>query len=155
MPRLSVWFVRSALVYLALGFTFGALMLGEKGVSFYPAVLRLLPAHIEFVLFGWNVQLTMGIAFWILPRFTSRIASGQRPAAVDTRARDAVDVQRRGNEQAAWLAYILLNAGIWLTGMGAVLEWPAAWLLLGRLAEAGAAVAFLIHAWPRVKPAKH
>jgi hypothetical protein len=30
MPRLSVWFVRAALVYLALGFTCGALLLAHK-----------------------------------------------------------------------------------------------------------------------------
>ncbi len=132
MPRLSRWFVRSALLYLALGFTFGALMLFNKGVPIDPAVLRLLPAHIEFLLFGWTVQLAMGVAFWILPRFAGGAS--------------------RGNEGAAWLAYGLLNAGIWLAGMGAVLGWPTALLLLGRVAEAAAAAAFVVHAWPRVKP---
>ena len=130
MPRLSRWFLRSAMIYLALGFTFGALMLFEKGVPLYPPLLRLLPAHLEFVLFGWTVQLAMGIAFWILPRFAGA---------------------SRGNEGAAWLAYGLLNAGIWLAGMGAVLSFPAGLLLLGRVAEAAGTIAFVFHAWPRIK----
>lgn len=132
MPRLSVWLVRSALIYLALGFTFGALMLFEKGVPVYPPLLRLLPAHIEFVLFGWTVQLAMGVAFWILPRFEGGAS--------------------RGDERPAWLAFLLLNTGVWLTGMGAVLDLAPALLLLGRIAEAAAAAAFVVHAWPRIKP---
>ena len=140
MPRLSVWFVRCALAYLALGFTIGALMLFEKGVPIYPPLLRLLPAHIEFVLFGWTVQLAMGIAFWILPRFS---AGGLRQVG---------DQSSRGNEKAAWLAFVLLNAGIWLAGIGAVLDLVPLLLLLGRACEAMAAVAFAVHAWPRIKP---
>ena len=144
MPRLSVWFVRCALAYLALGFTFGALLLFEKGVPVYPALLRLLPAHIEFVLFGWTVQLAMGIAFWILPRFGDGAMHDQRTRVVGT----------RGNEKAAWLAFGLLNAGIWLAGMGAALDLAPVLPLLGRACEAMAAVAFMVHAWPRIKPMK-
>ena len=149
MPRLSVWFVRCALGYLALGFTFGALMLFEKGVPVYPALLRLLPAHIEFVLFGWTAQLAMGIAFWILPRFggASRQAGDLTP-----RGQGPQSVGTRGNEKAAWLAFALLNAGIWLAGMGPVLELAPILPLLGRASEAAAAVAFAVHTWPRIKP---
>ena len=32
MPRLSVWFIRLSLIYLALGFTFGGLLLLNKGL---------------------------------------------------------------------------------------------------------------------------
>ena len=70
MTRLSVWPVRTALIYLAIGFLLGALMLFEKGARIDPALLRLLPMHVEFVLVGWTVQLAMGVAFWILPRFS-------------------------------------------------------------------------------------
>jgi len=76
------------------------------------------------------VQLAMGAAFWILPRFRSL----------------------RGNEQAAWAAFILLNVGVWIVGMGRLIGMPSLLILVGRAAEAGAAIAFAIHAWPRVKP---
>ena len=132
MPRLSVIFIRVALLYLALGFTFGALMLFEKGVPVYPALLRLLPAHIEFVLIGWTMQLAMGVAFWILPRFGGGAS--------------------RGDERPVWLALALLNLGVWLAGFGAALDWPPVLPLAGRIAEAGAVAAFVLHAWPRIKP---
>lgn len=63
MPRLSVWFVRSSLVYLFLGFTLGGRMLANKGVLFGDWVWGLLEAHMEFLLLGWMVQLAMGVAF--------------------------------------------------------------------------------------------
>lgn len=131
MPRLSAWFIRTALVYLALGFTFGALVLFQKGVSFAPGVWRLLPLHIEYLLMGWTAQLALGVAYWILPRFRFG--------------------QPRGDERPAWLAYGLLNLGI-AGVMGASLLDTPAWLLLAaRLAEAAAFLLFAIHAWPRLK----
>jgi hypothetical protein len=47
---------------------------------------------------------------------------------------------------------ILLNLGVWLVSLAPFL--PAADLLRlsGRLAEGASAVAFAVHAWPRVKP---
>ncbi len=130
MPRLSVWFIRSGLIHLALGFTFGGLLLWNKGIPLHPLMWRLLPAHMEFLLVGWTVQLALGVAFWILPRFANE----------------------RGDVRPAWAAFVLINLGVWLAGMGATLAAPAWIILAGRAAEAGAALAFAIHAWPRVKP---
>ena len=129
MPRLSCWFIRAAMLHLLLGFTFGGLILLQKGLFLAPGFWRLLPAHIEFLLFGWTVQLIMGVGFWIFPRFW----------------------RSRGNEKPAWLAFGLLNLGVWLVSLG--LWWGSVLLpLLGRLAEGGAMVAFVVHAWPRIKP---
>lgn len=131
MPRLSTWFVRSSLLYLALGFTFGSLLLFHKGIPLHPMLWGLLPAHIEFVLFGWTVQLVMGIAFWILPRFP-------KPPV-------------RGNEKLAWSAFVLVNLGIWslaAASFGPGLPWL---ILAGRSAQAAGVLAFVAHAWPRVK----
>jgi len=130
MPRLSCWFIRSALLYFALGFTLGGLILFHKGVPLHPLLWQLLPAHIEFLLFGWTVQLVMGVGFWIFPRFR----------------------RSRGNEKLAWLAFGLLNLGAWLVGLGPFVSAFAVIPLLGRLAETGAIIAFTVHAWPRIKP---
>jgi hypothetical protein len=130
VPRLSCWFIRAALIYLALGFTLGSLLLFHKGVPLHPLVWRLLPAHIEFLLLGWAAQLALGVAFWILPRFGGS----------------------RGDERPAWAAFVLLNAGVWLAGAGASLAAPGVIPFLGRAAEVGAAVAFAVHAWPRIRP---
>jgi cbb3-type cytochrome oxidase subunit 1 len=131
MPRLSVWFVRSALVYLILGFTLWALILINKGIPLHPLVWRLLPSHIEFVLFGWTVQLVIGMAFWILPRFAN-------PPV-------------RGNERLAWATLILVNIGILMIVLASFYS-AFGWLnLAGRMAEAAGVLFFALHAWPRVK----
>lgn len=132
MPRLSQWYIRLALVDLLLGFTFGALMLANKGLPIHPALWRLLPGHIELLLIGWTLQLGLGVAFWILPRFW--------------------EGPPRGNEFGAWAAFFLLNAGVWLVALGAILGLPSWVTLLGRAAEVGAAIAFGLHIWPRIVP---
>ena len=129
MPRLSVWFIRAALVYLLAGFTLGALMLTNKGVSLSPLFWRLLPTHIEVLLLGWIVQLAMGVAFWILPRFRTA----------------------RGDVRPAWVAFVLLNGGLLLAGLSATLGLPSWVAVAGRLAEVAAVAAFAWHAWPRIK----
>lgn len=137
MPRYSVWAIRASLLYLVYGFSIGALLLMNKGIPWFPFIWRLLPDHIETLLLGWIVQLAFGMAFWILPRFGSG--------------------SRRGNVKAAWAAFILLNAGIWFVGLGPLFQQPAlaAWIpFLGRLAECSAALAFALHAWPRIKSAR-
>lgn len=130
MPRLSQWIIRTALIYLLLGFTFGALLLTHKGIPLHPALWSWLPAHIEFLLMGWIVQLTMGVAFWILPRYWK--------------------YPRRPNEKYAQIAFILLNLGIWLVVAGTTFRAGSQVLLAGRIVEAGAIVFFALHNWKRI-----
>ena len=129
MPRLSLWFVRASLIYLLLGLLFGALMLAEKGISYYPPVWTLFPVHIEFLLVGWLVQLAMGVGFWIFPRFSSG--------------------QARGNEQWIWLAFGFVNLGI---GITALQVWNPGVLFWGRLFEAIGTICYVMGLWLRVKP---
>ncbi|GIK56456.1 MAG: hypothetical protein HND44_24345 [Chloroflexi bacterium] len=130
MPRLSLWIIRAALVYLLLGITIGSLLLAHKGIPFYPLLWGWLPAHIELLLMGWIVQLTLGVAFWILPRYW------QRP--------------RRPSEQYARIAFVLLNVGIWLVVAGTTFRAGVWVLFVGRLVEMGAVLFFAAHAWGRV-----
>lgn len=132
MPRLSRWFVRAALLYLLAGFTIGAAVLVQKGGAPWPILWRLRPAHIELLVVGWSVQLAMGVAFWILPRWRSA-----RP---------------RGDERPAWLAFWALNVGVCVAALSRTLLWPPEALLAGRAAIVLAGIAFAVHAWPRVKP---
>lgn len=131
MPRLSMWFVRTALGYLAVGFTLGALMLTDRSLALGLSRAQLLPSHIEFLLIGWMVQLAFGVAFWILPRFRTG--------------------PERGREHVVWLAYVLLNLGIITAAAGLTIDVPVAVPFIGHLAQAVAAGAFALHAWPRVK----
>ena len=130
MPRLSSWFVHTSLIYLAFGFTLGAILLVNKGLAFLPQVWKLLPIHIEMLLMGWFVQLAAGVAYWILPRL-----SGERP---------------RGDVRLTWLAFWLINLGIGLVILETLIPQPGI-LLFARLVELGGVLAFIISTWERVK----
>jgi hypothetical protein len=132
VPRISLWFVRASLGYLALGFTLGALLLWNKGIPLAPLVWRLLPLHIEATLVGWVVQLVMGVAYWMFPRF------GMTPA-------------QRGRESLAWVSFWLLNAGLWAVGLAGFSGWPGDLATLGRVAEGGAAVVMAVNIWTRTR----
>ncbi|HLV35003.1 MAG TPA: hypothetical protein VKY59_07825 [Spirillospora sp.] len=131
MPKLSVWLVRASLIHMGIGFLFGSLLLHHKGVPIYVWTWKLLNPHIELMIFGWTMQFVMGIAFWILPRF-----SGEG---------------RYGRVRLGWWSFVLLNAGIIATGLGG-------WFVLdalsfaGRLLILGAVALFAVLMWPRVKP---
>ena len=129
MPRLSAWFVRASLIYLAVGFFFGALILVQKGIPFYAPVWNLFPLHMEFLLVGWLIQLAMGIAFWIIQRFSSG--------------------SPRGPVGLVWLSFALFNTGILIT----ILQfWFPVVLLIGRILEIIAGLLFVIGSWRRIKP---
>ncbi len=130
MPRLSRWFIRTALIYLLLGVTFGALLLAHKGVPLHPALWSWLPAHIEFLLMGWVVQLSFGVAFWILPRYWK--------------------LPRRPKEGLVQIAFVLLNLGIWLVVLATTLGVGLRMLFIGRLLEVSAVGFFAVHIWQRI-----
>lgn len=129
MPRVSIWMVRSALIALLLGFSVGAAMLIGKGVGASGWLAAGIPIHVELVVLGWMVQLAMGVALWILPRFGAR--GPARGAAW------------------GWTAWALWNGGIALVIAG-IAAGPAL-RLTGRLLELGAAVAFGAAVWSRVR----
>jgi heme/copper-type cytochrome/quinol oxidase subunit 1 len=119
------------MVEFLLGVTIGALLLMQKAWPFFPSIWALLPAHIELLLFGWLLQMVLGIAYWIFPRL--RIAP------------------KRGPEWLAWLALWALNAGLLCVAVAPL--WPSGLLpALGRGLEVLAVVALVSAILPRVKP---
>jgi heme/copper-type cytochrome/quinol oxidase subunit 1 len=133
VPRLSRWFIHASLAYLIAGFSLGGVMLTLKALARYDGMARLMAPHVEFLLIGWTVQLALGVAFWILPRFEGGAS--------------------RGVVRYAWLAFVLLNVGVILAALAPISGAAAFMRLAGRFAEAGAAVAFALHAWPRIRGA--
>lgn len=131
MPFLSMILVRSALCWLAVGAAMGALLLSAKAVPMPAGVFRLFPLHAEALLIGWMVQLAMGVAWWILPKYPK--------------------LPERGPAAPIWMAWVLLNAGVLLAGIGRSLGAPDTLIVAGRSAELTAALAFAAAAWPRVK----
>jgi hypothetical protein len=130
MPRLSVLMIHTSLIYLLIGSTFGGLMLANKGILIAHWIWSLLPFHMEFTLLGWMLLLTMGVAFWILPRFSHGAP--------------------RGDERLSWLAFYLINLGIILVVAKSFLEFD--WLSFsGRSFEALGTIAFVIGNWKRIR----
>ena len=97
MPRLSQLIIRTALVWLAVGYTIGGLLLLNKGIPLLPWLWTLRFTHVHLLLVGWMVQVACGVAFWILPRLD---AGGSR-----------------GNERLGWLCYAALNIGVVLAAL--------------------------------------
>lgn len=136
MPRISQLMIRAALVWMALGYTFGGLVLFTKGVPLLPWLWALRGAHIHMLLVGWAVQLACGVAFWMLPRLD---AHGDR-----------------GDERPVRASALALNAGVLLAGVQSAASGLAEfvrWLPLAvGLLYLLAAALFVRHAWPRVRP---
>lgn len=127
MARISVWFVRTALLHFALGATVGAWRLAAGGGlgGTAPSLLRAL--HVEGMLLGWVCQLALGVAVWILP-FSDRVSADRR----------------------LWGAWGALNGGIVLVGIARWTGW-AGLLVAGRGAEILAGLLIIRVLWPRVR----
>jgi len=130
MPRLSAWFVRTSLAYLAIGFTLGSLMLINEGLPFAPQLSNVLPAHIEILTMGWVMQLALGVAYWILPRFSRGLP--------------------RGNVVVAWASLVLINIGILFVACSVFIQ-AAGLTLLGRFLEVVSILLFISVTWRRVR----
>ncbi|SMO54664.1 hypothetical protein [Gracilimonas mengyeensis] len=129
MPLISRWMIRLSLVYLLLGLTAGSLMLINKAWMVHPLLWAALPAHIEWMIFGWIIQFTLGTAYWILPRF--------------------LDSKSRGNEPMAWTMLLSLNLGIWFIIADGFSLIPYAGLS-GRVLETLGVVLFALLHWKRI-----
>jgi hypothetical protein len=139
MPRLSQLMIRTALVWLATGYTIGGLLLLNKGIPLLPWLWALRLTHVHLLLVGWMVQFACGVAFWILPRLD---ASGSR-----------------GNQRLAWLCYAALNIGVVLAALYDPLATAGGESAILRSLPVIAGVlyivaitAFVAHAVPRVAP---
>jgi heme/copper-type cytochrome/quinol oxidase subunit 1 len=119
--------IRFSLIYFGIGMTLGGIMLWNKGMPISASIWQLLPMHIELLLFGWVMQLVMGVAFWIMPRYSV--------------------APRYGRVNMAWIAFILFNIGLW-----AVLIQSQWLILIGRVVMFVSVALFALYLFPRVKP---
>ena len=137
MPTLSRCFLRGGFLCLALGLLPGGIILLQKGTGWLPFAWVLFPAHTYLVVIGGISQCTLGVCYWIFPRFGGGTS--------------------RGNTTLAWLSYATLNAAIGLVvfhlpiqvffgGTAANLAFAGAGIL-----QSLAALAFVLHIWPRIR----
>ena len=137
MPKLSRYFIKTALAYFIGAVLLGTLILAQPVLNLSPQILLLRPVYIHWLTIGWLTQLIMGMAYWMFPKYSKELP--------------------RGNEKIGWTSYLLLNLGLILRSLGEpalplfpdvnlgwMLALAAVLLLLG-------AWAFIIIIWQRVK----
>ena len=136
MPKLSRYFVKSALLCLVLGGAIAGLALSGAG-GLPPVLLALRPLAWHLLTVGWATQLIFGVAFWMFPHMP-----GGPP---------------RGDERLAWLVFGTLNSGLALRAVGEPLAGlrpgPATAVLLPLAAtlQLAAVLIFVLLTWPRVR----
>ncbi len=161
MPKLSRWFVKSALICLVLGSLAGGLPLA------WPALAALGPLAWHLLAVGWATQLIFGVAFWMFPlvrrtpAHAARAAEGGRGRAGAPRGgtapRSSGGGQGRGDERLGWAAFWLLNAGLALRAAGepAGSLWPgqpwSALLPVSAVFQVAAIAIFIMFTWPRIR----
>lgn len=132
-PRASLWIIRTSLIYLSVGIVLGSGIFLSKAYPAFAQFWVYLPVHIEFMLFGWILQLFIGTAYWILPRHTS-------PPV-------------RGAEWKIWGVFIILNLGIIIFAVSSLsFSFNFSLLVSGKIFQAAGVVLFLNLIWPRVRP---
>ena len=66
MSKITVWFIRCAIIYFLL-----AILLGIH-MSMNSAIYPWIPIHAHFNLLGWMSMMIYGVGYHILPRFSGK-----------------------------------------------------------------------------------
>ena len=90
MPVVVRWYLRTALVMFVLALLVGVIQ--NLGGILHSFTDSLTPVYFHLLMVGWVTQFIVGVALWMLPRY-----SPEKP---------------RGIETFSWATYILLNAGL-------------------------------------------
>ncbi len=137
MPTLTRWYIKTALVYLALALLLAFLLALPTTIPLPTHIRVMTPAYFHLFLVGWVTQMIFGVIYWMFP--------------IITRARP------RGNEAVGWASFILLNVGLILRVVGEPLvslrldAWFGWLLVLSALLQWLAGLLFTLLAWPRIK----
>ncbi len=137
MPRLTRWFIKTALLYFVAALLLAVLLASRAVLSLPAAVNTLNPVYFHLLMVGWVTQLIFGVVFWMFPK-----ASPTRP---------------RGSERLGWATYALLNAGLLLRAVAEPWHamtpgaFPGGALAVSAVLQWLAGLAFVVNTWPRVK----
>lgn len=137
MYRQARIYIRTALIYLLLASTVGALLLLNQGLALDGRIGALQPVFYHLLMVGWATQLIGGVALWMFPPYTR--------------------AQPRGNETLGWLAYVALNIGLICRVAGepllawGVRDWAALLLAASAILQVAAVWLLVFQLWPRVK----
>ena len=141
MPRLTRYFIKTALIYLLASLLIGVVVVARAAFDLpselAAAMAALTPVYFHLFMVGWVTQLIFGMLFWMLPRQSKE--------------------RLRGDERLAWVAFVTINVGLLVRAIGEPLvtlqpDIGAGWLLaLSAVLQLIGGWAFIGNAWPRVK----
>ncbi|MBI2917821.1 MAG: cbb3-type cytochrome c oxidase subunit I [Chloroflexi bacterium] len=140
MPRVTKWFLRSAIAYLVAGLALGVINAGLSlgiAISISIPTRALFPLYVHLLVVGWTTQLIFGVAYWMFPRYSKE--------------------QVYGHARLAWWAFALLNAGLALRVVGEPAHAydprppTAVVMALSALLQGLGGLAFVATIWPRIK----
>ena len=137
MPRLTRWFIKSALLYFALSMLVGVAVSAQGVARLPPVVAALMPVYVHLFMVGWVTQMILGVAHWMFPRVPKESADRAQRLALVTYVTLNVGLLVRAFAEPAfalrpgpvWAGMLILSAG---------LQWISA-------------LAFVATAWPRVR----
>ncbi|HWP84048.1 MAG TPA: hypothetical protein VNN17_02570 [Terriglobia bacterium] len=134
MLRIHRLFIKTAIVYLALGVMAGAWMLLRQAGVPLPEVLNLYTVHVHLVGVGFFLMMVCGVALWMFPR-----KSGE------TR-------QEAARDPLAWSCYYLITIGLAVRCLALLLPGVFGKAVLGASAvlQFAGVAAFVVAIWPRI-----
>lgn len=137
MPFFSRLTIKTSLVYLVAALVTG-LLLAAAPLAWLPAAVAAFnPIYFHLFMVGWVMQLIIGVAYWMFPKFTR--------------------AKPRGSEVLAWITYAGLNLGLLTRAVAEpafTLSGDRLWgwgLALAALLQWVGGVAFVANTWTRVK----
>lgn len=135
MPLLARTYIKAGLICFVVGMVLLLLVSAQGPLGLSPQLGLLRPVYLHLLIVGWIMQLIMGVAYWMFPRY-----SPQQP---------------RGSERLAWAVFVLLNTGLLLRTAGeplAALQQEMGWMLaLSAVLQLLAGWGFVLNIWPRVR----
>lgn len=140
MPPIARAYVKTAFAYLIVAFLLGALMMLDRWLNISRWLKVVYASQLHLLVVGWITQLTIGVAYWMFPRFLKE--QNPRP---------------RGSDRLAWGVLGCLNLGL-LLRLGVEpfsLLMPSPWLnallALSATLQAAAVIGFGLLIWGRVR----
>ena len=129
MSKITVWFIKSALIYFMLAIALG-LYMAVSG-TIYPYM----PIHAHFNLLGWMSMMIYGVGYHILPRFSGKPLYSEKIA-----------------EWQFWLANVGL-IGMAIGWMVRSWQGDSSMLLIFAIVEAVSSVMFVVNMFKTIKAA--
>lgn len=140
MPPIARAYVKTAFAYLIVAFLLGALMMLDRWLNISRWLKVVYASQLHLLVVGWITQLTIGVAYWMFPRFLKEH-----------------DPRPRGSDRLAWGVLGCLNLGLLLRfgvepfSLLAPSPGLNALLALSATLQAAAIIGFGLLIWGRIR----